>query len=487
VTTDPLIASDRPLEDVQAALRGWFTITVGAAAEVERTYYDTFDGLLYDANLTLSIQGGVRTLTTRDGSPPESGVSAERVAGVRALLPVAAVRLTTQILNVLDERDKTVCRIVLESPVGLRERVRLVGMRGYDRDRDRINELLVGTRFFAPSDAPLVDDAVLAAGGNPAGTRSKVDVTMDASERADAAVASVLTRLIEIMDANLPGTIADTDTEFLHDYRVAIRRTRAVMRELRGVFPAMQIDRLRAEFKWLQEVTGPTRDLDVYLLEFERLRQVAPPGMRPDLDPLLAVLRSWHMTARRQMNSDLASQRAHDVHADWGRLVTLLTGLGEHGRPEAGRPIGEAAGERIWRLHRRMVKMGRAITSDSEPEEYHELRKKGKELRYMLELFAIALYDPDVVKPLIRALKGLQDVLGVHQDRDVQAVMLKHLGEQVSVQPGGTAALMAMGALLERIQIEAETARTEFAASFAEFASEAQRELVDETFKRAAQ
>lgn len=487
MTTDPLISSDRPLEEVQAALHGWFTITVGASAEVERTFYDTFDGLLYHAGLTLSIQGGVRTLTTRDGSQPESGVTAERVAGVRALLPIAKVRLATQILNVLDERDKTVCRIVLEAPVGLRERARLVALRGYERERDRINELLVEGRSFGPSDAPLVDDAVLAAGGNPAGTSSKLDVSIDSSDRADTAAASVLSRLIEIMDANLPGTLADTDTEFLHDYRVAIRRTRAVMRELHGVFPATQIDRLRGEFKWLQEVTGPTRDLDVYLLEFERLRQVAPPGMRPDLDPLLAVLRSWHATAREQMESDLASERALALRADWGRLVTLLTGPGEDGRADAARPIGEAAGERIWRLHRRMVKMGRAITADSDPEQYHELRKKGKELRYMLELFAAPLYDPDVVKPLIRALKGLQDVLGIHQDRDVQAAMLKRLGEQVAVQPGGTAALMAMGALLERIQTEAKTARSQFAASFAEFASDAQRELVDETFKRAAQ
>ena len=104
----------------------------------------------------------------------------------------------------------------------------------------------------------------------------------------------------------------------------------------------------------------------------------------------------------------------------------------------------------------------------------------------MLELFAAPLYDPDVVKPLIKALKGLQDVLGVHQDRDVQAVMLKRLGEHVVLQPGGTAALMAMGALLDRLETEAESARSQFSASFAEFASDAQRQLVDETFKRAA-
>jgi CHAD domain-containing protein len=133
-----------------------------------------------------------------------------------------------------------------------------------------------------------------------------------------------------------------------------------------------------------------------------------------------------------------------------------------------------------------MVKMGRAITADSEPEDYHELRKKGKELRYLLELFAAPLYDPGTVKPLIRALKGLQDVLGVHQDRDVQALMLKRLGEDVAVQPGGTPALMAMGALLERLEAEAQTAREQFADSFSEFASDAQRKLVDGTFKRTA-
>jgi CHAD domain-containing protein len=482
-----VISSDPALEEVQAALRGCFTIAVGEVAEVERTYFDTFDGLLYDAGLVLSIQGGVRTLTTRDGSPPERGVSAESVAGVRALRPVAKLRLSTRIVNVMDEREKTVCRIVLEAPIGLRERARLVAMRGFDTERDRIKELLVQSGCFALAEQPLVDDAVVAAGGKPEGTSSKVEVKIASNELADTAAAAVLSRLIEVMDANLPGTLADTDTEFLHDYRVAIRRTRAVMRELQGVFPAAQIARLRAEFKWLQEVTGPTRDLDVYLLEFERLRQVAPPGMRADLDPLLAVLRNWHASARKQMDEDLASERARALRIEWGRLVSQLTGLPQEGRPDAGRPISQVAGERIWRLHRRMVKMGRAIKPKSDPSEYHELRKKGKELRYMLELFAAPLYDSTVVRPLIKALKGLQDVLGVHQDRDVQAVMLKHLGGEVARQPGGTAALMAMGALLERIEQEAHAARGEFAASFAEFASGAQRKLVANTFKPAAQ
>ena len=57
-----------------------------------------------------------------------------------------------------------------------------------------------------------------------------------------------------------------------------------------------------------------------------------------------------------------------------------------------------------------MVRDGRAIDDESPPESLHDLRKRGKELRYLLELFG-SLFPPSVVKPMVSALKGLQDVL----------------------------------------------------------------------------
>jgi CHAD domain-containing protein len=129
-----------------------------------------------------------------------------------------------------------------------------------------------------------------------------------------------------------------------------------------------------------------------------------------------------------------------------------------------------------------MVRMGRAITPDCPAEEYHELRKKGKELRYLLELYGTPLFPPEVVKPMVKTLKGLQDVLGRHQDREVQKAMLQSLRDEVSARPGGSGALMAMGALVQRLGEDEQAAREEFAASFAAFASRAQRRLVKETF-----
>jgi CHAD domain-containing protein len=151
--------------------------------------------------------------------------------------------------------------------------------------------------------------------------------------------------------------------------------------------------------------------------------------------------------------------------------------------PEAAAaPIRDSAGTRIAKVYRRMVKDGRAIDDSSPPEALHELRKKGKELRYLLELFGSELFPGEVVKPMVKTLKALQDVLGRHQDREVQAAMLRELREEVSALPGGPGALMAMGLLVDRVGADQRAARGEFTDTFAAFASKAQRKLVKETF-----
>jgi CHAD domain-containing protein len=87
------------------------------------------------------------------------------------------------------------------------------------------------------------------------------------------------------------------------------------------------------------------------------------------------------------------------------------------------------------------------------------------------------------VGPLIKSLKALQDVLGRHQDREVQIAMLRSSAEEVATLAGGGAACMAMGALVERLRLDEHAAREEFATRFAELAAKPQRALVRETFR----
>jgi CHAD domain-containing protein len=315
------------------------------------------------------------------------------------------------------------------------------------------------------------------------GVRSaKVSVPLAPDQRADAAAAMVLRELLGTIRANFDGALVGEDPEYLHQLRISVRRSRTVQRQLSRVFPPLELPGFRTEFRWLQRITGEARDLDVYVEEFEAMRAMVPAAIRADLDPLWQVLGHWRMTARGEAARALCSQRTVELLADWETLLKGLVGRPVDDRPTAGRPIADVAGQRIRRAYKRVLRLGGAIDAGSDPQAYHELRKKGKELRYMLELFGLPLYAAEVVDPLVRSLKALQDVLGRHQDREVQIGLLRSLADEVAELPRGPAALMAMGVLVDRLQADEAVARDEFAERFAALASPEQRQLVKSTF-----
>jgi CHAD domain-containing protein len=504
---DYLLAEGTTPAAASRALAELLEVRNGRLLVSDRAYYDTFDGLLHAAGLVAVWEDGRLALTERAGDRvraraqvPKPGKpffardlpasplrdALEAVVEVRALLPVTEIHCRERPLDVLDGERKTVVRLRVQQPaVGRRRlqgRVHVVPVRGYEKALRRVSEALGGELGLIAADRTLVDDAIEAAGGTPGGTPAKIEPALARRQGADAAVAMVLKALLGVIEANLDGTIADIDIEFLHDLRVSVRRSRAVQRELRGVFPPQELARFRTEFQWLQQVTGDVRDLDVYVLEFDELRALVPEHVRPDLDPLLGLLRKRRSGARRRMVRALRSERTSSLLAGWGDFVDRLGSLPVQDRPAAPRPVAAVAGARIAKVYRRMVKMGEAIDELSPSDEYHELRKQGKELRYLLELFGAPLYPDQVVRPMIRALKGVQDVLGRHQDREIQVAMLRSIGPELSAAPDGPAALMAIGVLVARLEADQLAARDAFARRFGAFASRRQRKQVGDTF-----
>ncbi len=312
--------------------------------------------------------------------------------------------------------------------------------------------------------------------------KAKVDVPLAYDQRADAAVVAVLRRLLDVIGENMEGTISGEDPEHLHQLRIAVRRSRTVQRQFHNVFPPAELPGFRAEFRWLQQATGPARDLDVYLEDLDSLRELLPEHMRGDLDPLVPVLGHSRLAARADMTRALRSVRAAHLFEDWDRLLESMVERSPHDRPAADTPIGAVAGKRIRKVYKHTVTMGGAIERSSPAADYHELRKKGKELRYLLELFGVKLFDEEAVTPFVKSLKGLQELLGRHQDREVQIAMLRSSAAEVATLPGGGPACMAMGTLVDCLRLDEQAARDEFAQHFAQLASKEQRALVRETF-----
>jgi hypothetical protein len=75
-------------------------------------------------------------------------------------------------------------------------------------------------------------------------------------------------------------------------------------------------------------------------------------------------------------------------------------------------------------------------------------------------------------------------VLGDFQDGEVEVEMMRALGDDLAVEPGGPAALMALGPVLEALLAGQQTAREHFAGRFAPFAAKKQQVLVRDTFPK---
>jgi CHAD domain-containing protein len=294
------------------------------------------------------------------------------------------------------------------------------------------------------------------------------------------AARSILQNLLEAMAANEEGPCAARDPECLHDFRVAVRRTRSALSQIKAVLPAPVLARFRPEFAWLGEISGPTRDLDVFLLRFESYRDSLPEAFRDALEPLRRFLEVHQRSEQRRLVEALASPRYRQLKKDW---AGFLTGRSPQASPsEAELPVAEVAGRRLRKVLRRALREGEAIGAGSPPEDLHELRKTCKKLRYLLEFFQ-NLYPPRKVARLINALKALQDNLGAFQDLQVQSAALQKFAEQMAAEGAvPPRSLLAMGMLIEGLQHRQGQARDEFAGRFAEFSRKKNLRLFDEIF-----
>jgi CHAD domain-containing protein len=488
-----------------------FTVS-GATRSVSlrRLWLDTFDWRLYRAGLTLeqiSSRGATElVLTGRDGAvlaahhverqPHENGRRENGrarwpgglealpagplrdhlapVVGVRALLPVARAVSSVHDSRVLNADEKTIARVSVDrmsvsypAPATVAPRLAVTALRGYQPQARRLTDLLAAGPEVTEASQSELEAALAAAGRRPGDYSSKINVCLTPRMPASAALAAVLTALLDTLEANVNGTVRDWDTEFLHDLRIAVRRTRSALKLAGEALPDGMAAQFRPEFKWLGDLTTPTRDLDVYLLGFSGMAASLTAATPDELEPFHDHLRRSRAVAQRVLVRGLRSARFSRISKDWPQALTAAAA--GRARPT----VGPLASSRIARAHRRVIRDGSAITATSPPESLHELRKRCKELRYLLEFFG-SLYDPGEHWRTVRDMKALQDCLGEFQDTQVQHEELRAFAAQMMAERSAPATtLLAMGEIAAGLAARQREARSEFAGRFRDFASPA--------------
>jgi CHAD domain-containing protein len=483
-----------------AAAPAGFTFVDGPSQVVERVWLDTFDGRLAAAGLALAYttMANVGELVLSDGKgelrqparlrlpalieavPP--GPVRDRIAGpvwIRALLATATVRATVDEISLLNRDAKTVVRArldrgcVVDDPAGtaLPPRLTLVAVRGYERVAARLAAALV-TDPNVEADARS-ESTILRANAGRGGSDSRAgaaDLRPDSD--ATAAVGRLLLRQLDTVEANVGGTVDDVDTEFLHDLRVAVRRTRSTLKLVGDLIPAATADRFAREFGWLGDLTTPMRDLDTLLLGFDEMAADVVGADSADLEPLRVYLGRRRAAERRKLSRGLRSARFTEITRSWRQA------LGDLDDPERSITAAALARDRIGRAWRRVVKRGLVLGPQSPPEAVHDLRKRCKELRYGLELFAFACRrDPH--QRLVRDLKVLQDRLGEFQDAEVHRDLIRSYAEGMLADGVASApTLLAMGELVGRFGVRQREAGAAAIATVAGFVNDRNRRRI---------
>lgn len=512
------------VDRLAAALAPQFTVSPGPLVQHLQVWLDTADWRVHKQGATLHVrsrpegtdlvlrcadsvtlsQAVPATFATplrAEGLPP--GELGGRVApwlDVRALLPLAEVQGASREVRVLDDEEKTVTRLIVESParvvrpdggytalgVGpshatLPARVRIEEVRGY-RSQARAVEAALKAAGLNVTDTVSAIEAFTALGltpGMPAGS-SAAPGDVDPSTPARVFVAGALLGILDELESTVPGTIADLDPEFLHDLRVAVRRSRSILKIAGDALPDGVAERFGATMRWVGDLTTPVRDLDVHVLDFDRdaarLEAFAP----EDLEPLRAHLERHRASQRRALVRGLRSARFTNFLKAWRTaLVTALelpaTVAGSAGAetPVGDRPVASLGAERVAAADITVVTKGRKITPETPAEKLHALRKRAKELRYTLELFGPVL-DGAGTRTVIKELKGLQDMLGAFQDGEVQRMALRAfadqmIAEQTAQRTVPVVTLLAMGELATRLDEDERAARLAYDEQFARF------------------
>lgn len=398
----------------------------------------------------------------------------------RALLPLAGVRLRRYNLRAVDDEGKTRVWVQIESLSLLRPgaRARLLSkrlcvqpLRGYAKAAQRIISRLENDHGLRPREEDWCALVLDAAGNHPLHSRPAPVVSLSARMRADLAARRVLQAQFATMQAQEPGLIANLDSEFLHDFRIALRRSRSLLLAMKQLFPPSVLGRFKDDFAWLSAVTGKARDLDVYLLNFPGYRRAIPAGLRVGLEPLRALLQSrQQQTYAEQLVVALHSRRYRAFKQRWQRYLDSPLAR-RPTAPEAAERLDVVARRRSWRRYRRILRQGAKIDAGSPAEDLHSLRKACKKLRYLLEAFA-SLYPPDDIQAVIKALKKLQKNLGEIQDLEVQLVSLKGFAMEIRRRGEYNASTAAaVDALLEVLRRRRSQAREDFDARFRRFAN----------------
>lgn len=234
-----------------------------------------------------------------------------------------------------------------------------------------------------------------------------------------------LARLHRAFVSEIEGVRKGSDPECIHRLRVASRRLRIALPLFKACFPKAQYRQWVKEFAAVSRALGSARDTDVQILFLDQYLRDNPLSHQEEQG--IRRIRAFLEDRRRTGQDNVLS--ALDVLTEKGILRGISPAINDAGRKKTvadqKRSEGALAGLAAISIGSgwdRFLLHGCSVRDADDTAGHHALRIAAKKLRYTLEVFRPLF--PDKLRPAIRSLKTLQELLGGIHDCDVWLQLL---------------------------------------------------------------
>ena len=230
--------------------------------------------------------------------------------------------------------------------------------------------------------------------------------TLGAKQSSAEAFQFLASQGMQMWQANLLGTLTSQDQEFVHQFRVSLRRINSLIKVFKPALPRRYRVQWTKRVKALSQITGDVRDLDV-------MRSAIVEPMLESADPQIFLHAKAAVAALDEAKKEAVEQLAQLQYG--GPVLLFARDLQDLNTDNFPKNLPRFAEKQLAGLLRNAVKRLTKTLMAPTPERAHRFRIALKHLRYSCEFFA-PLFDNDEMLGYAKAIAGLQDAFGFIND-----------------------------------------------------------------------
>jgi len=426
--------------DIFSVFSAVFETNVSSPTTSKFTFLDDFDSHLWAANYLLyknngqqyklvSPAGDVRDINAssearfwRDFSEEKSVL--RKLIGSRAVMPVTSLQLIERNYSLCNEDKKVVVKACLTQVIlenNTVSYITLQALRGYKKNYAQAQKIIAssikaeisnfGLKFI------LLDNSLRVFENN-----KKSEIPISADMPTEDCVRAIALGLLNASTGQVEGMVDDIDTDFLHQFRVNLRKLRSLISLLKKSLPHTTVEMLKPRLSSAARKTNALRDLDVFLLDEDRYRELLPDNFSNGLSELYVMIRKQREEEQKKVSGYFSSENHRKNIEACAKELSLSPA---YETDLALQPVLGVAKKLLLNRYHKMLASSAKIDSQSADEDIHALRIEFKKFRYLIDFF-ISLLPKKDLNALVAEVKKIQGVLGNFNDYSVQVRFLKN-------------------------------------------------------------